>query len=65
MKSILTAWALVALLSSRQKEISLDANNNGSTGTTGGAGSTSGLLVKTAAVAGSETQTTKYTFYYQ
>ncbi|MDB5207563.1 MAG: hypothetical protein JWR72_2638 [Flavisolibacter sp.] len=69
MKRLLTALSTVLLLASCQKEISSDLlQNNGGGGTgTGpgggnGNGNTSGLLVKTVAITGSETQTTLYTY---
>ena len=66
MKSILTAAVLLCLLASCQKEVSIDTGNTSNAGTAPGAGSgtgsTSGLLVKTVAVTGAETQTTLYTY---
>ena len=65
MKKILTAFAIVTLFASCQKEVSIDqSTNNGGTGGGSGTGSGngSGLLVKTVAVTGSETQTTLYTY---
>lgn len=68
MKSILTAVALVCILASCQKEISVDTGNTNNVGSGlgnnsgGSTGNTSGLLVKTVAVTGTETQTTLYTY---
>ena len=71
MKNILTAFAAILLLASCQKEITFDPNNPAGVGSgsgTGGAGAGSGggsttgsgLLIKTVAVTGSETQTSLY-----
>ena len=68
MKKILTAFALVAILSSCQKEISIDTNSPYTSGNGGGgsgngnSGNNSGLLIKTVSVSGTETQTTVYTY---
>ena len=63
MKKLLTAFSFIILLSSCQKEINFDSGNGGTgSGGNGGGGNTSGLLVKTIAVTGTETQTTLYTY---
>lgn len=63
MKIFLTAFFAAILLASCQKEISFQSGSNGNNGGNGnGNGNTSGLLVKTVAVTGSETQTTLYTY---
>jgi hypothetical protein len=62
MRKLLLASAIVTLFASCQKEASFNPGNDGGTGSGTGTGSTSGLLVKTVAVTGSETQTTAYTY---
>lgn len=71
MKKLLTVFTAIVLLASCQKEIGLDPNSPAGIGSGSGTGSTgngsnsggstgSGLLVKTVAVSGTETQTTLY-----
>lgn len=62
MTKLLTAFAAIVLFTSCQKEISLDPGNTAVVGSGTNTGNTSGLLVKTVAVTGSETQTTLYTY---
>lgn len=63
MKILLTAFLAAILLTSCQKEVSFQSGNNGNNGGNGnGNGNASGLLVKSVAVTGSETQTTVYTY---
>jgi hypothetical protein len=62
MKQLLTAVAILFVLSSCQKEVSFDDATDPSTPGGGGGGNTSGLLVKAVAVTGTDSLVTLYTY---